>query len=78
MPTNESRELSALDDALAAIDQQREAVAIIAARNRGRLRPADIEELREILAACDRIQAYVLDARTVASKTYQSRVALEE
>lgn len=75
MSRPESSELAALDDALAAIDQQREAVAVIAARNRGRLRKSDITELEAILAACDRISTYIHQERLIVSRQYQKRDA---
>lgn len=75
VPRPESSELAALDDALAAIDQQREAVAVIAARSRGRMRRADIQELETILAACDRISEYIHQERLIVSRQYQKRDA---
>lgn len=71
MSRPESSELAALDDALAAIDQQREAVAVIAARNRGKMRRADWIELETILAACDRISDYIHQERLIVSRQYQ-------
>lgn len=73
MARPESEEIATLENALAALDQQREAVALIAARNRGRLRRTDLAELAVILAACDRIAAYIHHERLTVSRQYQKK-----
>jgi hypothetical protein len=68
---HESADIAALDDIAAALDRQREAIAIVAARQRSSLSREDYNELREVLEAAEVIRERVADLRQKASKQYQ-------
>ncbi len=73
MARSESKELAALDDLAAVLDQIRESVAIIATRQRGRLTRREAEELSAILSATDRGFGYLAEVREPVSQAYQKK-----
>lgn len=75
MARPENAELAAFDDIAAFLDQQREAVAIIAARQRGTLTREDYNELRTILRANEQIALQVACLRKQASERGKYSVA---
>jgi hypothetical protein len=72
VPRPESQELASIDDIAAALSEARSAVRVLALRRRMDLTAEDRQELRRILAACDRIHAYHLALRHTLSASYQN------
>lgn len=65
--------IAAIDDISALLSDIRESVYILARRYRVEFTPADVDELRRILEAADKVHERHLDVRREMSAAYRKR-----